>query len=50
MPAIQKEECFQNTGVLTCWETNKGCEKLMSCLLDGSLDNRKKLHIKVLIE
>lgn len=37
-----QEQCFQNTGVIICWEMNKDYEKLTSCLPDGILDNSKK--------
>lgn len=50
MPESQKEECFQNAGVLIFWETNKDYEKLTSRLPDGRLDNSKRLHIKVLVQ
>lgn len=42
MPEIQKEECFQNTGVLIRWETNKDDEKVTSSLPDERLGDSKK--------
>lgn len=42
MPEMQKEECFQNMGVLICWETNKDDEKVTSSLPDGRLGDSKK--------
>lgn len=50
MPEIQEEECFQNAGVIICWEMSKDYEKLTSCLPDGRLDDSERLRTKVLTE